>query len=293
MKKKILSMIITLGMVCGLCACGNAGEKAATFIIEDETYNLSGDFQDVVGSMVENDLQVAYYLFSLNDTYVFDEDGKCYLSEDFDKDEPYIYAMERCENSVPENDELGSFIRKIYMFDENVEFEAKLGFDSDSDKKEIKDLEGFMKCTQIIHKDNDTYVAMFVDGEMVDFEEYEEPFEEWKEEFDGTKSFSDTLAKYFPENYYPQLVCRMFMADYLKMGRDYDEIMERAEDSGFLVKEEMILAFAMQDACELLEEGEAQKVVVIRIEISEDYSNILEYNEFFFDDDWEPEKNTK
>ena len=100
------------------------------------------------------------------------------------------------------------------------------------------------------------------------------------------------MLEFFPQYYYPELVCRMLAADYLSVFRDYDEIIERAKDTGFLVKEDIILAFAMQDACEQLEEGEAKSVVVVKVELSED-GNIMEYNEFYFDEDWDAEKYVK
>lgn len=291
MKKKILSVVLTFGMMIGMVGCGSKNPAGIT--IEGKNYDLSGDFQEVVGSMVEEDLQVAYYMFSLNDTYVFDEDGKRYLADEFDKNEPFILAMERNENTVPENDELGTFVHKIYMLDANVEFESKLGFGSEDDGEEIEELKGFMKTTPIKMMKSDAYVALYVDGEMVDFEKYEESFEEWKDSFDGTNSYRDALTEFFPQSYYPKLVCRMFAADYLSMSREYDEIMERAKDMGFKVKEDIILAFAMQDACEQLEEGEAQSVVVVKVEVSEDDGNLMEYNEFYFDEDWDPEKYVK
>ncbi len=288
MKKKILAAVLTLGMMIGMVGCGSKNPTGIT--IEGQNYDLSGDFQEVVGSMVEDGLQVTYYLSNFIETHVFDEDGKRYLDEEFDRDEPFIYAMERCESVVPENDDLGSFIHKIYMIDANAEFESKLGFSSESEKKEVKDLDGFMKTTPIKMMKNDAYVALCVDGEMVDFDEYEESFNEWKDAFDGTNSYKDVLVEFFPKLYYPKMVCRMFAADFLSMARSYDEIMERAEDSGFMVKEEIMLAFAMQDACEQLEEGEAKSVVVVKVEVGEDDEVIMEYNEFYFDEDWDPDK---
>lgn len=285
MKKKILSMIIALGMVCGLCACGNAGEKAATFIIEDETYNLSGDFQDVIGSMVKNDLQVrSVYNGSLNMT-LFDEDGKI-SDEEADMSKELIYATERCAYAEE------SIIQKMYMVDINADYESKLGFDSDSEKKEIKELDGFMKCTAVRMIDNDTYVTMFVDDKQVDFSQYEESYEEWLEILDED-GYGEAFDEFFSDENYPKLVCRMFSADYLKTMKDYDELKMFIDDTGILLEEEVLLALAMQEACELLVDEEAERIIVVRVEITEEDGTMVQYDEFYIDEDWKYEKFTK
>lgn len=285
MKKKLLSMIIALSMVCGLCACSDAGEKASTVIIEGETYNLSGDFQEVVGSMVENDLQVrSVYSGGLN-MPLFDEDGKI-SDEEADMSKEFIYATERSALL----DE--SIVQKMFMVDINVDYESKLGFDSDSEKKEIKELDGFMKCTAVRVIDNDTYVAMFVDDKQVDFSKYEEAYEEWLEILDED-GYAEAYDEFFSDENYPKLVCRMFSADYLKTMKDYDELKMFIEGTGILLEEEVLLALAMQEACELLVDEEAEKIIVVRVEISEEDGTMMQYDEFYIDEDWEYDKYTK
>jgi len=268
--------------VCGLCACGaSAGEKAATFIIEDETYNLSGDFQEVVGSMVENDLQVRSLYDSMYRT-IYDEDGK-FSDEEVDMGKPSIYAA---ENSVLADE---SIIQKMYMIDMAADYESKLGFDSDSEKKEIKELDGFMKCTAVRVIDNDTYVAMFVDDKQVDFSKYEEAYEEWLEIFkeDG---YSEAYDEFFSEENYPKLACRMFYSDFLKVMNDYDEFEMWLENTGIVLEGEMILALAMQEACELLVDEEAERIIVVRVEINKEDGTTMQYDEFYIDENWEYEK---
>ncbi len=284
MKKKLLSVIMVLSMACGLCACGNAGEKAATFIIEDETYNLSGDFQEVVGSMVENDLQVRSLYDSMYKT-IYDEDGK-FCEEEVDMSKVFIYATE--QSVLPGE----SIVQKMYMVDLNADYESKLGFDSDSEKKEIKELDGFMKCTAVRVIDNDTYVAMFVDDKQVDFSKYEEAYEEWLEIFkeDG---YSEAYDEFFSEENYPKLACRMFYSDFLKVMNDYDEFEMWLENTGIVLEGEMILALAMQEACELLVDEEAERIIVVRVEITEEDGTMVQYDEFYIDEDWKYEKFTK
>ncbi len=289
MKKKLLSVAIAFSMVCGLCACGgNSGEKAAIIIIEDETYNLSGDFQDVVGSMVENDLQVMSTLSNGFDAHCYDDEGKIYKNENFDREEPFIYAIEKCV--VPqEDDELGFFVQKMFWIDTNAGFESKLGFDSDSEKKDIKEVDGFMKCTPIRNMKNDAYVAMFVNGKAVDFSEYEEAFEEWKDILDED-GYTEAYEEFFDEKNYPKTVCRIFSTDMARMCNTYDELETRMENYGIVLKEEMLLAFSMQEACELLEDEDIENVVVIRVELDEDDGAIMEYDEFYYDKDWDDDK---
>lgn len=283
MKKKIYSMLLMISMVCGLCACGaSAGEKAATVTIEEETYVLSGDFQEVVGSMVENDLQVrSIYNGGLN-MPLFDEDGKI-SDEEVDMKNEFIYATERM--ALLEE----SIVQKMYMVDINADYESELGFNSDSEKKEIKELDGFMKCTAVRMIDNDTYVAMFVDDKQVDFSKYEEAYEEWLEilKEDG---YSEAYDEFFSEENYPKLACRMFSSDLLKAMNDYDEFEMWLENTGIILEGEVILAMAMQEACELLVDEEAARIIVVRVEITEEDGTMMQYDEFYIDEDWEFDK---
>lgn len=272
-----------ISMVCGLCACGvSAGEKAATVTIEEETYVLSGDFQEVVGSMVENDLQVrSIYNGGLN-MPLFDEDGKI-SDEEVDMKNEFIYATERM--ALLEE----SIVQKMYMVDINADYESELGFNSDSEKKEIKELDGFMKCTAVRMIDNDTYVAMFVDDKQVDFSKYEEAYEEWLEilKEDG---YSEAYDEFFSEENYPKLASRMFSSDLLKAMNDYDEFEMWLENTGIILEGEVILAMAMQEACELLVDEEAARIIVVRVEITEEDGTMMQYDEFYIDEDWEFDK---
>jgi len=279
MKKRMCIVSLLFSMVLGLCACGaSEGEKAATITIEEETYVLSGDFQEVVGSMVENDLQVrSIYNGGLN-MPLFDEDGKI-SDKEVDMKNEFIYAMER--SALLEE----SIVQKVYMVDINADYESKLGFTSDSEKKEIKELDGFMKCTSVRMIDNDTYVAMFVDDKQVDFGKYEEAYEEWLDILDED-GYAEACDEFFSKENYPKLVCRMFNADFLRDMKNYDELKMFIDGTGILLEEEVILALAMQEACELLVDEEAERIIVVRVEISEEDGTMMQYDEFYIDEDW-------
>ena len=179
MKKRLLSMITVLGMVCGLCACGNAGKKAATVTIEGETYDLSGDFQEVVISMVQNGLDVGERMRynAYDEEGMFDEDG-------VQRDVDYLWADERVYAS-DWND--GTLLYSIFCIEgDKFDFESQMGISSDSRKKEVRELEGFVISDMynslggvIMGKEHRD--ALFVNGDMVDLSEYEDDYEEWVE----------------------------------------------------------------------------------------------------------------
>lgn len=288
MKKQFLSLTIMFSILCGLCACG--ADKAPTIItIEGKSYDLSGDFQEVVGNMVKDDLQVVSAYSNGLDYNIYDEDGKIDKNTDFDKDEPYIYAIERSEVITPDDEELGCLIQKMYLLDANAEFNSIIGFNSDSKKKDIKNLGGFMECVPVRMRNSDAYGALFVDGKAVDFSEYEDDYEEWKEMLDE-EGYKRTFDKFFPKPWYPKLVCRIFYADFMKMSNTYDEFETRAEEVGISLKEEIMLAFAMQDACERLEDEEIESLVSVKVEVTEEDDIIMEYIEFYFDAEWDDDK---
>ena len=89
MRKKILVVAVLFGMALSLTACGEKGiqrknDKIATVTIDGDKYVLTGDFQEVVGSMVENGTDVRH-----ERTYeIYDEAGK-YSDEILEKDNHY------------------------------------------------------------------------------------------------------------------------------------------------------------------------------------------------------------
>lgn len=53
-KKKLLTILMTMCMVSVLSACGEKGHKFADITIEDEKYNLSQDFIESVKGLFKN-----------------------------------------------------------------------------------------------------------------------------------------------------------------------------------------------------------------------------------------------
>lgn len=296
MKRKLLSILLVVSMVCSVTACGGAGSKAATFTIEDNTYNLSGDFQEVVGTMASDGINVVYMLSGI-DRMIYDEDGMLVAAEDFDNDDPNLYAIERHVTSSPifleMEDEVGTFVYKQYiLMGENVDFSSKLGIDNDTSKSDMKDLDVFEDSTPVRNLNSKGYVAVFVDGEAVDFADYEEALEDWKDDCDED-GFAKACEKNLDNAHYATLGNRMLAADFVKFAKDFDELKEYMNGVNISAEDEMILALVMQDACEKLEEGEAESVVVVKVEIADkddDRDTIMEYTEYYFAEDWDQEK---
>lgn len=296
MKRKLLSMLLAVSLVCGVTACGGAGSKAATVTFEDNTYDLSGDFQEVVGEMVANGSNVVY-LFSGIDYMLYDEDGKLVKAEDMDIEEPILYAIERHVTGSPKllelEDEVGTLVYKQYLFmGDNIDFESKLGISNDTSKSDMKELDMFVDSTYIRFKNSNGYVAVFVDGELVNFDDYEEALEEWIDDCDDD-GFAKSCEKNLDSEHYAKIGNRMLAADFVRVAQDFDEVEEFMKSVNVSAEDEMLLALVMQDAFEKLEDGDAKSVVTIKVEIADkddDKDAIMEYTEYYFTDDWDQEK---
>ncbi len=293
MKKKLLSVLLMTCMVLGLTACGGVGEKAPIVTIEGNKYNLSEDFQEVVGSMVADDLVVSNMGILM---YVYDEDGK--LLEVVEKDEdatPNIVAMENrvgADEAFDElEEELGDFVRKFYFISgREVDFESGLKISEDSKKKDVKEIKGLTKLSPSKYN-SDSYGAIFVDDELIKIEDFEDAFEEWKEICDE-EGFMAACEEVIPNMHYAAFESKMLMADYLKFNKDYESTKLAAESAGVELKEDIMLALAMQDACMKLEEGDAESVSIIRFNLNDD-NVYMEYTEYYFVEDWDSSKFSK
>ncbi len=299
MKKKVLSVILTLGMMIGMVGCG--AKNPAAIIIEGNSYDLSADFQEVVGTMVEDGLQVVYMwdlALSSQGTSggiiqarMFDEDGKYVEEQDLDTKEPYIRAAERRQIIDEElQEEKGYLVGKRYWISsELVDFECEIGVSSESENDDFENLKNFVESNTLLNLKDDGYSALYIDGKAVKLESYEERFEEWKEvaEEDG---FTEAIEEYFGNCQYADLVSRLTSVDYIKSYGSYKEIKSHMSDVGIDVEEDIIYTLAMQEACEMLEAGEAERVTTVRFDVSDDDVVFLEYCEYYFDEDWDIDK---
>ena len=272
-----------------------ATSKVATVTIEGNKYDLSEDFQEVVGDMAKDGFVVVNMW---NGAMLFDEDGKSFTAESYDKDAPRIQAINRRTDSVPAlmelEDELGKLVYKQYWITSELsEFEAELGFSGETKNSDMDDLEIFEELSPVLEMSSDGYVAVFVDGEAVDFDEYEDLYEEWEEELDASGHVS-AKEKFLPDLHYAQLGSRFLVMPVMKMGEDSKQIKDSLSRKGMDLEEEMLYAFAMQDACKKLEEGKAKSVITIKVEITDDEDYVrMQYTEYYFDKDWDDKKFSK
>lgn len=297
MRKKLFSIFLAVFLVCGMSACESADSKISTVTIEENDYDLSGDFLEVVESMTENDISVS--LFSkdrLMFGYVFNEDGNVIKVNEYDSDNPIIKATERAVMSHSEGEfaeleeEIGKFVYKQFLFESyNAEFESKLGFSYESGKSDIKELDIFESGTPVMNREYDGFVAVFVDNEAVDFADYQEDFEDWKDTCNDD-GVAEAMEECFDNLHYATLAGSILKADFMRSYYNYDEVKDMMKDRGCSIKDEILLAFVMQDACEKLEEGDAESVVTIKVDISDDDDVIMEYTEYYFDEDWDPDR---
>ncbi len=270
MKKRFLSMVVVLGMVCGLCACGNAGKKAATVTIEGETYDLSGDFQEVVISMVQNGLDVG----ERQRYNVYDEEGM-FNQEGVQRDVDYIWADERVYAS-DWND--GTLLYSVFCIEgDKFDFESKMGITSDSDKKEIRELEGFVHTDMYmtiggVIVGNENRDALFVNGDMVDLSEYEDDYEEWVEYVKEEGIYAGVSAPYMlGDGFY------FILYAYEVYGiSDIDAFIEQYDatyDGSF--KDTVVLQLALNDAITGMENGEVDSCSILSFGLTRDEKDII------------------
>ncbi len=306
MKKRIVALCLALGVFVGMTACGaSSTSKIATITLEGIEYDLSGDFQEVVGSMVADGIEVRSYFLdhAMGLPYpVYDENGKVYevdsvnnkISHIDAKEEPVLISteglMEMNEKEVP-------LIVKTYWFDTDYnDYVSYEGIDVDSDKDDLMDLvddKGFSERDSIIYYKNYTCGALYINGKAVDISQYEDDYKDWVKDFDK-RGYEKAIEKNFPGIIYCYNASSLWRMDHLKFYEKFEELEEHVgEMLNIPVKEEIMLSFALQDAGEMLEDGEIDSFVIIRYELEEDYEEVpvlMEYTEYYLDEKWSSKK---
>lgn len=305
MKKKVIALCLAVGMIIGVTGCGTSTSKVATIELEGIQYDLSGDFQEVVGSMVADGIEVRSYFLEhaagLPYT-VYDEEGKIIEVKSVDNKISHIQAREAqvqitTEWLMEKNDEDVPLIVKTFWFDTDYNnYKSADGIDGTSDKDDLTGLvekKGFSERDRIIFYKNYTCGVLYINGEAVDITQYEEDYEDFVDDFDDD-GYEKAVEKHFPGIRYCYDACDFWRMDYLKLSGDFDELKESCEDIlNIPVKEELLLSFALQDAGEMLEDGDIDSFVIIRYELEEDYEEVpilMEYTEYYLDEDWGTEK---
>lgn len=305
MRKKIAAMCMAVLMVVGISACGaSSTSKIATITLEGIEYDLSGDFQEVVGSMVADGIEVRSYFLdhAMGLPYpIYDEKGKIYEVDSVNNKISHINAKEEkvviMEGPLESFEEDVPLIVKTYWFDTDYnDYVSSVGIDVDSGKDDLVQLverERFSERDRIIYYKNYTCGALYINGKVVDISQYEEDYEDWVKDFDKY-GYEKAVEKNFPGVIYCYNASSLWQMDYLKFFNKFEELEEHVtENLNIPVKQEILLSFALQDAGEMLEDDEIDSFVVVRYELEEDYEEVpilMEYTEYYLDEQWSKEK---
>ncbi len=279
MRKKILVVALLFGMMLSLTACSEKSiqrknDKIATVTIDGDKYVLTGDFQEVVGSMVKKGLNV-YETLTGN---IYDEEGK-FSDAMIEKDVDYLRAS---ENVYYEEWKEGSLINsEFWILGIQFDFESNWGITSDSDEKDLKELEGFIKA-DAYRAGGENRVALFVDGEMVDFSEYSDDYKEWLKLVKEEGIYAGVNEPYRMGDTFYQI-----LHYYHQFGiEDIDAFIEKYEKSGYSFKKTVTLQLAIDDTIQKMEEGEATTCSIVSFGlVHEDMA--MKYVNFYYDADYD------
>lgn len=254
---------------------GGSGISVVT--VEGEKYDLSDDFQKVVGKMAENGL---YPVDDLKGV-VYDEDGKWlkeWNSSDYTDSAIDISVME-----LPRGSE-SAIIYDKYTFGGYYDctFETSDGITQDSDEDDLKELEGYVPYKNIVNVDSEACIALYVDGKIVDLEEYREEYEEWlkdaKEE--GVKNAMNERV----DVNYTATCCQV--SRYLSLNVELETAMEEVP----YFENDMLLVFAVQEACEKLVAGKIDSFDTVRYACVLPQGIMFEFVHYFYDENWDYNK---
>lgn len=297
MKKRLIAVLLVLCMACGVTACGGSkGEKASLVTIGGKEYDLAGEFQNVVGAMVKDGVKVA----SLSGMWkLYDEegnviDGSSALEEGYDiaaeeRNQTDRFAQEKKEQLVNER---GYFIRRDYYLDDMEEkgITSDLGVSSVKNIEKNIDTDAFLEIVggnSAYINGNKGYVGVFVNGEALDFSEYEDELEDFK---DYTVTGNGGLiGECFP--HMSAISIGILCGDIFRGCRTYDELKEVMDKRSLSLEKELLVWLAFEDAYEQLEAGNAESFIFVSFGISEEQETVnMMYSEFYFDKTWSEEK---
>ncbi|MBR6666151.1 MAG: hypothetical protein IKL22_10615 [Lachnospiraceae bacterium] len=301
MKKKtkitLLILILILCIAGGIIAFLFFRKKQPNIItVEGQKYDLSEDFQKVVGKMVEDDIKVSRASGSYQ---LYDEDGKYINGSRGFTDGADIFAEERDRTGrfYPDTaeeikDDHGNLISKVfYLYDmEDNEIISDFGIATADDIEDKLDTKTFIETDSPIQTRGDyAYTAVFVNGKPLDFSAYEEQLEEFKEyEYSPEHNVGGIVLKFAPHY---QAFSTRFYSDIYKTHQTYEQLEVSFERHSNSLDEELLILFALEDAYQQLEEEETESFMIISFGVEEDDEIVnMCYEEFYFDDDWDPKK---
>ena len=276
MRKKLISLVLAVSMVLGLTACG--GNSPCTITIEGKKYDLSDDFQDVVSEMVKNDISVVAMMRMM----AYDEDGKFVQMDMNDIGAIRCYAEERPVVPMPDNHII---VARYEIGTGEIDFKTAQGITDNSSSRTIRGLDGYVPQMGLYIKDDETYAAMYIDGKIVDLQDYEDVFEDWVEEAEDS-GIAVAIKEYLPNSFYFPASSR-FLSNNALWQWDVDKLFE---EKSYYIKEDLLIAFAAQEAGEMLEDGKIESYDIILYEDRKGDEMIVSYYHYFYDEDWDMEK---
>lgn len=276
MRKKLISLVLAVSMILGLTACG--GNSPCTITIEGKKYDLSDDFQDVVSEMVKNDISVVAMMRMM----AYDEDGKFVQMDMNGIGEIRCYAEERPVVQMPDNHII---VARYEIGTGEIDFKTAQGITDNSSSRTIRGLDGYVPQMGLYIKDDETYAAMYIDGKIVDLQDYEDVFEDWVEEAEDS-GIVVAIKEYLPNSFYFPASSR-FLSNNALWQWDVDKLFE---EKSYYIKEDLLIAFAAQEAGEMLEDGKIESYDIIFYEDRKGDEMIVSYYHYFYDEDWDMEK---
>lgn len=253
-------------------------DLSALITINGKEYDLSGDFQEVVGTMVRDGLVVT----GGSGGGLYDEQGRGsnVRAEEYD-----IYAMRSIGifNGLQELPGLGSFVGKHYGFInmEELNVVSKLGISSVKGVEQNIDTTAFLEMGSFHsggHRVDMGYVCVFVNGNALDFSEYEDKLEEIKKKEVERTFLLDNFSRMSVISY------GVLRNDVFKLCRDYDDIKKTAERCGYQPDENILLQLALEDVSERVEAGNIDKIAIVSLGLSEEGNIVgMDFNVFSFE----------
>lgn len=277
MKKRLLCLL-------GLCAtvlftaCGSKGVHSVK--LDGKTYDLTGDFQEVVGDMVESDVFVAdmQTLRSYDENGCFSKGKGSVLTQNTES-LPVCLATQRPNNQI--NTEI---IQNVYYF--RNEYETAHGIKEDSKKKDIKALDGFVKYRGARQLNSDAYIGMYIDNKPVNLDNYEDECDDILDVLEENPSkIQDIREEYFSDVQAIPSVCALFQSPDVIPYSNINDIQMRNQYLAI----DIMIALASQDAAEALRDGEIDSYSLVWYSI-ENESVETYYYIYTYDDDWDNQK---
>ena len=271
MKKRIVSLVLAVGMVFGLTACGGgagaAKDNPMVVTIGGNQYDLTGDFREVVGQMVKDGIVV--YDSELNEDWsywYYDENAQLTVSEESGQllaSEKPIYLYENTD-----------LIVSRYDLSRKVPFETVDGITETSTKEELESVENY---TQM----GFAYYALYMDGKMVDPEAFRDTLEEY---LDATeeKPMSEATEQFFPQGRcmnFADIRLYQQMTQNAYVGREFRNRIEQEQQP--YTETVLLFMLATEEAYRLLTEGKIETYDIII------YGGGVFYEHYSYDPDWD------